>query len=154
MKQNMELLRRYEKADDDEKVHLFLYYRDMRDSFQEIDEYKLATPIISSNTDQDKTSSIFLDVEKNERRNFMDERMKALIAIGASVTANCQSCIEYHFGKALELGIEKDVIGQAVEVAKGIRKGAANSMDKHALNLIQKSQPCAVPGSGTCSCCS
>jgi len=33
----------------------------------------------------------------------IDERMKELIAIGASITANCQPCLEYHAGKALEL---------------------------------------------------
>ena len=35
----------------------------------------------------------------------MDEKLKEMIAIGASVTANCIPCIQYHFAKALEIGI-------------------------------------------------
>ena len=38
---------------------------------------------------------------------FMDERVKRLVAIGASIGANCQSCVEFHIGKALELGIDR-----------------------------------------------
>ncbi|MHB9097907.1 MAG: sigma-70 family RNA polymerase sigma factor [Syntrophales bacterium] len=32
----------------------------------------------------------------------MDERTKKLIAVGASVGANCHPCLEYHVGRALE----------------------------------------------------
>ena len=32
----------------------------------------------------------------------LDNRMKELIAVGASIAVNCQSCLEYHAGKALE----------------------------------------------------
>ncbi len=34
----------------------------------------------------------------------LENRIKELIAIGASVTANCQPCLEYHVGKAKEAG--------------------------------------------------
>jgi AhpD family alkylhydroperoxidase len=30
----------------------------------------------------------------------MDEKLKEMIAIGASVTVNCIPCIRYHFDKA------------------------------------------------------
>ncbi len=66
----------------------------------------------------------------------MNERVKRLIAIGASVGANCHPCIEFHVGKALELGIEKGEILEAVEQAKAVRKGAAASMDALALKLV------------------
>ena len=116
------------------------------DTFQIIDEGKNTEAKINPENDKNGTCSIFNNVKINERRITMDERMKALIAIGASVTANCQPCIEYHLNKALELGIEKVEIAQAVDVAKGVRKGAANSMDKHAFNLIQESQDrAAIP---------
>ena len=59
-----------------------------------------------------------------------DEKIKELIAIGASVSANCQPCIKYHTAKARELKVDEAEIQQAIEVGKMVRKGAADQMDK------------------------
>jgi AhpD family alkylhydroperoxidase len=60
----------------------------------------------------------------------MDERKKELIAIGASVACNCHPCVKFHISKAKELNIEPELIKQAVEVGKMVRKGAADQMDE------------------------
>jgi AhpD family alkylhydroperoxidase len=60
----------------------------------------------------------------------IDEKTRELIAIGASITANCHPCIKYHVGKAREMEIAEDDIQQAIEVGKTVRKGAAGQMDK------------------------
>ncbi len=60
----------------------------------------------------------------------MDNRIKELIAIGASVTANCQPCVEYHVGKARENGAEQEEIAEAIAVGKIVRKGAMGKMDR------------------------
>lgn len=59
-----------------------------------------------------------------------DEKMKELIAIGASISANCHPCIKFHTEKARELKIDEAEIKQAIEVGKMVRKGAAGQMDK------------------------
>jgi AhpD family alkylhydroperoxidase len=59
-----------------------------------------------------------------------DEKIKELIAIGASISANCHPCIKFHTGKARELKIDEEEIQQAIEVGKMVRKGAAGQMDK------------------------
>ena len=59
-----------------------------------------------------------------------DAKMKELIAIGASVACNCHPCVEFHTGKANEMNIEPELIKQAVEVGKMVRKGAATQMDE------------------------
>ncbi len=59
----------------------------------------------------------------------LDAKIKELIAIGASISANCHSCVEYHTAKARELKIDESEIQQAVEVGKMVRKGAADQMD-------------------------
>ena len=56
--------------------------------------------------------------------------MKELIAIGASVACNCHPCVLFHTGKARELNMDSELIKQAVEVGKMVRKGAADQMDK------------------------
>jgi AhpD family alkylhydroperoxidase len=60
----------------------------------------------------------------------LNAKMKELIAIGASVACNCHPCVKYHIGKAQELNIESELIKQAVEVGKMVRKGAADQMDE------------------------
>ena len=60
----------------------------------------------------------------------MDIRIKELIAIGASVTANCQSCFKYHVDKAKESGADEQEITEAIAVAKMVRKGADSQMEQ------------------------
>jgi AhpD family alkylhydroperoxidase len=82
----------------------------------------------------------------------LDNRITELIAIGASVTANCQPCLQYHIDKALESGASDLEIAQAIEVAKTVRKGAAAKMDQFA-STISKTAPsnAGSPGVG-CGC--
>jgi AhpD family alkylhydroperoxidase len=60
----------------------------------------------------------------------LDDKIKELIAIGASISANCHPCIKFHVAKAHELKIDEAEIQQAIEVGKMVRKGAAGQMDK------------------------
>jgi AhpD family alkylhydroperoxidase len=62
--------------------------------------------------------------------NMLDEKTKELIAIGASVACNCQTCLLFHTDKAREMNIDAELIKQAGEVGRTVRKGAAGQMDK------------------------
>jgi AhpD family alkylhydroperoxidase len=53
----------------------------------------------------------------------MDENATELIAIGASLAANCQPCLTFHVDKARNLGIVEDEINEAIAVGRMIRKG-------------------------------
>jgi AhpD family alkylhydroperoxidase len=57
----------------------------------------------------------------------LDLKTKELIAIGCSLLAKCEGCLEGHIKKALELGATKQEISDAIVVAIGI--GAASVMD-------------------------
>ena len=67
----------------------------------------------------------------------LDNRISELIAIGASITANCQPCLQYHIDKALENGANEHEIAEAIEVAKKVRKGAAAKMDQFAATISE-----------------
>ena len=69
----------------------------------------------------------------------MDEKIKEMIAIGASVTANCIPCIQYHFAKAREAGVTDTEIKAAVQVGKLVRKGAAHKWDEEISALLSAS---------------
>ncbi len=77
----------------------------------------------------------------------LDEKTKELIAIGASITANCQPCLEYHTAKARELGATTEDMLVAVAVGKQVRQGAAAKMDRHAARHVAgESVPEPAPG--------
>ncbi len=84
----------------------------------------------------------------------LDNRIKELIAVGASVTANCQPCLQYHVGQSLENGADENEIAEAVEVAKMVRKGATSKMDKFASTLNHSVAPATSPAGGECGCSS
>jgi AhpD family alkylhydroperoxidase len=82
----------------------------------------------------------------------LDNRVKELIAIGASITANCQPCLQYHVTKALENGADEQEIKEAVDVGGMVRKGAAAKMDKLASSLNQAAPSTASASKGGCGC--
>ena len=67
----------------------------------------------------------------------IDDKVKELIAIGASVSANCHPCVKYHVNKAHEMVIDENEIRQAIEVGQMVRKGAAGEMDKLISTLVK-----------------
>lgn len=76
----------------------------------------------------------------------IDERITELIAIGASVVANCQSCVQYHAAKASELGVGREEIGQAVRIGRMVRAGAAAKTDRIADDLLGREPASAANG--------
>ena len=82
----------------------------------------------------------------------LDTRITELIAIGSSVTANCQPCLQYHVDKARESGASDLDIAQAIEVAKMVRKGAAAKMDNFAAAMMTPVPADAGAQKGGCGC--
>lgn len=66
----------------------------------------------------------------------MDEKMKELIAVGASIGAHCQPCLTYHVAKAKEMGIEEDQIREAIAVGHMVEKGAMSAMGQFAEGIF------------------
>lgn len=75
----------------------------------------------------------------------LDEKTKELIAVGASITAHCQPCLEYHSKKALEFGSD------AEEIAEAIEKGNRVRFISEQAKLASGYQPTKVPSFGCCS---
>ncbi len=57
----------------------------------------------------------------------LDLKTKELIAIGVSAVARCEGCLEGHIKKAVELGLTKQEISDALVIAVGI--AAASVVD-------------------------
>lgn len=82
----------------------------------------------------------------------LDNRIKALIAVGASITANCQPCLKSTTAMALESGASEQEIAEAIEVGKGVRGGAASKMDNFILDLNCATPIPGVVSNGGCGC--
>ena len=67
----------------------------------------------------------------------LDERMLRLIGVGASISANCQPCLQTNLTKALESGAGEQEIAEAIWVGARVRRGAASKMDKFAASINQ-----------------
>ena len=74
----------------------------------------------------------------------LDEHTLRLVAVGASVAANCQPCLQTNIQKAHEGGIDGQEIADAIEVGKMVQRGAASKMDKFTTNLSPAAPPVAT----------
>ncbi len=76
----------------------------------------------------------------------MEDKIKLLIAIGASVTANCQPCLKTAVTQAQLAEVDKKEILEAIAIGRVVRRGAFGKMDKFASTLTGKD----VGSSGEC----
>jgi AhpD family alkylhydroperoxidase len=66
----------------------------------------------------------------------MDDRMKELVAMGASAAANCHPCMDYHLKKCDELEIDRKEVVAAVKVGLMVNHGAEKAIRKKARELF------------------
>jgi AhpD family alkylhydroperoxidase len=82
----------------------------------------------------------------------LDRKTLRLIAVGASVSANCQPCLQINTEKAREGGADEGEIGQAIEVGRMVREGAASKMDAFAAGLAPAASAGATAADQACAC--
>lgn len=74
----------------------------------------------------------------------LDEKIRELVAIGASITANCQPCLRSHVEKAVGCGARPEEVAAAIEIGNRVRKGAAAKMDEVSASLKTANAPPAA----------
>ncbi len=80
----------------------------------------------------------------------MNDKLKELVAVGASITANCQPCLQYHTDRALEAGADPQEVAEAIEVGKTVRRGAAGKMNEFITGFTATLSAAADPKSPCC----
>ena len=82
----------------------------------------------------------------------MNKRIEEMIALGAAYAVNCQFCMEYHKKKAVEAGLTEEEMRSAIQVAEGVKTGAANRTRKQAAGLFGEvnEERCCPVGSECC----
>jgi len=66
----------------------------------------------------------------------MDERIRELVAMGASAAANCHPCMDHHLAKCDELGIDREEVIAAVKVGLMVNRGAEKAIRKRTRELF------------------
>ena len=51
-----------------------------------------------------------------------------LVAIGAAIASNCETCFKYHFSQARKLGVSREDMALAVELAHKVKNAPAQNM--------------------------
>ncbi len=82
----------------------------------------------------------------------LDEHYMRLIAIGASVAANCQTCLEINLARARECGADDDELTQAIWVGRMVRRATGSKFDEFSGNLFKPAQS-TVSGKDADKCC-
>jgi AhpD family alkylhydroperoxidase len=76
-----------------------------------------------------------------------------LIAIGASIAANCEACLKYHYNEARSLGVSKQDMLRAVNIALQVKNAPAQALIHVANKLLSEEGPAdngCAPNSGCC----
>lgn len=82
----------------------------------------------------------------------LDNRLRSLIAVGASVSANCQPCLVRTLELALGEGADGPQIAEAIEIGRRVRRGAGSKTDEFADSLLGRSPGSAAAGDEGCVC--
>jgi AhpD family alkylhydroperoxidase len=80
------------------------------------------------------------------------DQTKALIAVGASIGANCQPCLQSTMALARQCGAGEEQIAEAIRVGQKVRRGAALKMDEFALGLNDALPLLATIAQEPCGC--
>ena len=79
----------------------------------------------------------FVDLEeKTYEDGALSKGIKELIAIGISIVIDCESCLEWHIKQALDAGMTKEQIIEAIGVGIEMGGGPATVPSRFALKVL------------------
>lgn len=82
----------------------------------------------------------------------LDTRTASLVAVGASITANCLPCLKINVARALKCGADPQDVVDAIEVGRKVRVGAGSKMDAFVTTLnLPGAASSAIP-TASCGC--
>lgn len=71
-----------------------------------------------------------------ETASDLDPTMTELVALGAAVGANCETCFKFHYNQARLLGVNSATMAAVVRVAQAVKDAPARSMLDLAAKLL------------------
>ena len=68
----------------------------------------------------------------------LDDRIRELIAVGASIAGNCLPCLRYHFTEAVKAGCTLEEIVEAIELSKMVKERPMNDIYNLADDFLRR----------------
>lgn len=68
----------------------------------------------------------------------LDIKTIELVALGAAIGGNCIPCLEWHYKKCAELGIPKEEIREAIEMANKVKQVPIKKINEVAEQLLNQ----------------
>ena len=92
------------------------------------------------------------------RPSIFTDAVRELVAVGAAIASNCEPCFKHHYNEARKLGVSRDDIRLAVDMAQTVKDSPARSIselaDKYLREAAAKASPCCggpSPDNGSAS---
>jgi AhpD family alkylhydroperoxidase len=82
----------------------------------------------------------------------MTEAVTELVAIGAAIAASCEPCFRHHFDAAHKLGISREDMREAVNVALAVKATPHRKVVETADRYLAPSEPGSDAASEGCAC--
>ena len=67
----------------------------------------------------------------------LDNKTKEMVALSASVAANCVPCLKYHFAEAVKQGCTPQEIQEILEVSSMVKKRPPGDIDEIGSKLLK-----------------
>ena len=84
--------------------------------------------------------------------NLMTPEIRELVAIGAAIACNCETCFKFHYDKARKLGVsDEDMLG-AVDMGLKVKDASAQSIKDLAYKYLKKQSEEDQDASNTQGC--
>ncbi|ACB74566.1 carboxymuconolactone decarboxylase family protein [Opitutus terrae] len=81
---------------------------------------------------------------KAYRPNVLDGKTKEIIAVSASVVADCLPCLEYHYKRAVKAGASREEIAESIAIAMSISAGSKKAKYFPVISRLENEQASAV----------
>lgn len=81
----------------------------------------------------------------------MNSSVKELVAIGAAMASNCEPCFRYHYDQARHLGVSREDMLEAVQVALEVKATPHRRVVETAERYLTE-EAAAPDGQETCAC--
>jgi AhpD family alkylhydroperoxidase len=77
--------------------------------------------------------------------------IEKLVAIGAAIACNCESCFKHHFREAINLGVSRGDVALAIATARNVKEHIAEQVLKTAGEQLAAARDVG-PQPGSCCC--
>ena len=84
--------------------------------------------------------------------SLLTEAVTELVAVGAAIAANCEPCFRHHFDSAQKLGVSREDLREAVNVALAVQATPHRKVMETVDRYLALTNQETTATSGTCGC--